>query len=224
MTARDVSSPQAQQALAELCQRYWPPIYAFIRKKGYSLEDAQDLTQEFFARFISKDYLRAADASKGRFRTLLLTAVSRFLVNEYERSQTQKRGGDKVHLSLEECLGEEKCWNEPAVTDTPESLYQRCWAETLLNTVLARLRSEMASSGAVDRFEILKPFLSGDTDLPTAAEVSAKLGVSQSTVYSLVHRFRQRYGQLLREEISQTVTSPAEIQDELRHLLSSLSS
>lgn len=224
VAARDSASPEAGQALEELCRKYWPPIYGFIRSRGHSTEDAQDLSQEFFARLIAKDYLRAADATKGKFRTLLLTAVTRFLINDWERSQTQKRGGKTVHLSIEECLAEEACWSEPADTTTPERIFQRCWAETLLRTVLARLREEVTGTASADRFEILKPFLTGDQDLPSATELAAKLGVTKSTIYSLVHRLRQRYGQLLREEIAQTVNSPEEIQDELRHLLTALSS
>ena len=206
-----------------LCRRYWPPIYAFIRRRGYSQEDAQDLTQEFFARLIGKDYLQAADAAKGRFRTLLLTAVSRFLVNERERAQAQKRGGSTIHLSIEQCLEQEEFWNEPVEADTPERLYHRCWAQTLLKSVLSRLRGEMESTGAGEKFEALKVFLSGETNVPAGGELAARFQVSEATVYSWVHRLRHRYGELLREEVAQTVNSPEEVQDELNHLLNALS-
>lgn len=223
LAARHRDSPEAQAALDKLCQRYWRPIYAFIRRRGHKLEDSQDLTQEFFARFIEKDYVHAADSSKGRFRTLLLTAVSRFLVNEWERSQTQKRGGKVVHFSLEDCMAQEGGWLEPAESSTPETIYQRSWAESLLKSVLDRLRAEMASDGKRERFELLKPFLAGEKDVPSGSELATRLGVTESTVYSLVHRLRQRFSALLREEVAHTVDSPQEIEDELRHLLAALS-
>lgn len=223
LAAKGGETANARAALAAVCERYWPPIYTFIRRRGFTAQDAQDLTQEFFARLIEKNYLKAADAAKGRFRTLLLTAVTRFLVNDWERAKAEKRGGNCIHLSLEDCLAQEGAWPEPAERSTPETLYQRSWAETMLKNVLGRLRVELEKSGHPRRFDLLKPFLSGDRDTPSIAEIAAQLSVAEPTVYSLVHRMRQRYGELLRDEIGQTVSSRQEIADELRHLLAALS-
>jgi RNA polymerase sigma-70 factor (ECF subfamily) len=219
LAARDNSSPDAAQALENLCKTYWPPVYTFIRRRGFSPHDAQDLTQEFFSRLLQKNYLDAADASKGRFRTLLLTAVTRFLINERERAQAQKRGGGALHFSIEAELEENRFQVEPADAATPEIIFERRWAEMLLETVLSRLRQELETACQGDRFEVLKPFLAAEDRVPSGAEIAARLGVSESAAYSAVHRLRQRYGELLRDEIAQTVSSPQDAQDELQHLL-----
>jgi RNA polymerase sigma-70 factor (ECF subfamily) len=218
LTARDEQSPHAAAALERLCRCYWPPIYAFIRRRGHGPYDAQDLTQEFFSRLLVKGYLEAADASKGRFRTLLLTAVTRFLVNERERALAQKRGGGAVHFSIEAEAEEGGAFTNPADPATPETIYERRWAETVLAAVLSRLRAEFEIAGELARFEVLKPFLAAEKNPPSGAAVAAQLGVSESTVYSAAHRLRRRYGELLREEIAQTVARPEEIEEELRYL------
>jgi RNA polymerase sigma-70 factor (ECF subfamily) len=223
LAARDEQSPQAAEALEKLCRRYWPPVYAFIRRRGHGPDDAQDLTQEFFARLLEKNYLGAADASKGKFRTLLLTAVSRFLVNERERTLAQKRGGGAVHFSLEADDAEDGYRVQPADPATPETIYERRWAETVLETVLSRLRHEFEAAGQRERFEALKPFLAAEKQASSGADLAAWLGLTESAVYSAVHRLRQRYGELLREEIAHTVASPDEIEDELRCLVRALS-
>jgi RNA polymerase sigma-70 factor (ECF subfamily) len=223
LAARDQHSPQAAAALEHLCRLYWPPIYAFIRRRGHGLEDAQDLTQEFFARLLAKHYLDAADAAKGKFRTLLLTAVSRFLVNERERQHAQKRGGGAEHVPLDTALAEAGYRIEPTDPATPEIIFERRWAETILETVLARLRQEFEGAKDLSRFELLKPFLAADKHAPSAAEVALQLGITESSVYSAVHRLRQRYGELLREEVAHTLVSPEQIDDELRHLVRVLS-
>jgi RNA polymerase sigma-70 factor (ECF subfamily) len=223
VAARDGQSPQAAEALEKLCRRYWPPVYAFIRRCGHGPEDAKDLNQEFFSRLLEKNYLQAADAAKGKFRTLLLTAVTRFLINERERTQAQKRGGGTVHFPLETDDAEDGYRAEPADPATPETIYERRWAETVLEAVLARLRQECADAGQEERFEALKPFLATETHAPSGAEVAVRLGISETAVYSAVHRLRQHYGELLREEIAHTVASPEEIDEELRHLARVLS-
>jgi len=223
LTARDEQSPHAGEALEKLCGRYWPPIYAFIRRRGHRPEDAQDLTQEFFSRLLEKNYLDAADASKGRFRTLLLTAVSRFLINERERALAQKRGGGAVHFSLQADTAEEGYHVEPADPASPETIFERRWAETVLAGVLVLLRQEFESAGEAERFEVLKPFLAAEEKPPAGAEIAARLGITETAVYSAVHRLRQRYGELLREEIAHTVASPGEIDEELRYLVRVLS-
>jgi RNA polymerase sigma factor (sigma-70 family) len=223
LTARDDQSPRAAEALDKLCRHYWPPIYAFVRRRGHGPDDAQDLTQEFFARLLEKNYLDAADAAKGKFRTLLLTAVSRFLANEWERTQTQKRGGGAVHLSLDADAAEDGYRVDPADPATPDTIYERRWAETVLETVLARLRQEFEVADQQERFELLKPSLAMEQHAPSGADIAARLGLSESAVYSAVHRLRQRYGELLREEIAHTVASPHEIEEELRYLARALS-
>jgi RNA polymerase sigma-70 factor (ECF subfamily) len=223
LTARDVRSPQAAEAMENLCRRYWPPIYAFIRRRGHGPDDAQDLTQEFFARLLAKHYLDAADAAKGKFRTLLLTAVTRFLINERERAQALKRGGRAGHFSLDAAVAEDGYRAELAGSSTPETLYERRWAETVLESVLARLREDFQAADQLERFEILKPFLMGEKQAPSGAEVAARLGVTETAAYSAVHRLRRRYGELLRHEIAHTVARPEEIDEELRHLVKVLS-
>jgi RNA polymerase sigma-70 factor (ECF subfamily) len=223
LAAQDAQSPRSAEALERLCRQYWPPVYAFVRRRGHGPADAQDLTQEFFARLIEKNYLQAADAAKGKFRTLLLTAVTRFLINERERALAQKRGGGAPHFSLQTDHAEEGYRVEPADPATPETIYERRWAETVLATVLTRLRRELEAAGQPERFEVLKPFLAAERQAPSGAEVAARLGLSESAVYSAVHRLRRRYGELLREEIAHTVAQPDEIEEELRHLVRVLS-
>jgi RNA polymerase sigma-70 factor (ECF subfamily) len=222
VAAGDSESPQAAEALQRLCQRYWPPIYTFIRRRGYRPEEAQDLTQEFFARFLESGSLKTADKAKGKFRTLLLTAVTRFLAKEWERARAQKRGGGVVPFSLEQMAAEEQSRFEPAEHTTPEKMFERRWAEALLETVLGNLRREFELAGQSQRFELLKPWLTSER--PAAGtELAAQLGLSESSVYSAIHRLRRRYGELLRDEIAQTVTNREEVEEELRHLLQVLS-
>jgi RNA polymerase sigma factor (sigma-70 family) len=223
ITAGSHKPLEASAALESLCQRYWRPIYTFIRSRGHTPDNAQDLTQEFFARFLDGQLLRSADSAKGKFRTLLLTAVTRFLVNEWERSQTQKRGGGVSHISIDEMLAEERNVSEPTDRATPEVLFEKRWAETLLETVLLRLKREFQLNGQSERFDFLKPFLAWDKHARPVAEISARLGLSEAAVHSAVHRLRHRYGELLRDEIAQTIADPAEIDEELRYLVRVLS-
>jgi RNA polymerase sigma factor (sigma-70 family) len=210
-------------ALDLLCRRYWPPIYAFIRRRGHGPDDAKDLTQEFFARLLEKNYVESADASKGRFRTFLLTAVTRFLINERERAHTQKRGGGQIHFSLDDLNGENRFHDEPADAATPETIYERRWTETMLQRVLSQLRLDYESAGEQERFEILKPFLTGGQKGSAGAMIATQLQMTESAAYSAIHRLRKRYGELLREEIAQTVNRPEEIEEELRYLAAVLS-
>jgi RNA polymerase sigma-70 factor (ECF subfamily) len=216
-------SAGSADALELLCRRYWPPVYAFVRRRGHGLADAQDLTQEFFARLLGRNFVQTADASKGKFRTFLLTAVNRFLINDRERAQAQKRGGCHAHFSLDDVRAEDGFRVEPADDATPETIYERRWAETVLEAVLTRLRQEYENAGEHERFEILKPFLTHEKQPKAGAQLAAQLGISESSAYSAVHRLRKRYGELLREEIAQTVTRPEEIEEELRYLVQVLS-
>ncbi len=212
-------SAEAGRALATLCENYWFPVYAFVRRAGHSADDAQDLTQEFFVRLLDKQFLAAADRNKGRFRTFLLTAVKRFLANEYDRLQAKKRGGGHTILSLEGL--EARYCQEPADTLTPERIFERQWALTLLDQVLARLHAEMASEGKAALFDAMKGHLTGSQTV-SYARTAAGLGMTEGAVKVAAHRLRQRYRELLREEISQTVAGPDEIEEEVRYLFTCL--
>lgn len=222
--ATDATDGASQLALEKLCQGYWPAVHAFIARRGHSPEDAKDLTQGFFARLLEKEWLRAADATRGRFRTFLLTAVTRFLANERERADALKRGGGQSLLSLDVPETEPGSVPEPADSMTPEAAYERRWAETLLGRVLERLQAEFDGGGRAGRFQELKQFLTDDRGETSYAEAAARLGVSESAVKSGIHRLRQRYGELVREEIAETVEAPEEVEAEIRHLVSVLGS
>jgi RNA polymerase sigma-70 factor (ECF subfamily) len=211
-------SNRAQDALARLCRAYWPPLYTYIRRLGRNREDAQDLTQEFFARVIAKDYLEAADPAKGRFRSFLLTALKRFLAKEYARTQRQKRGGGQPLFSLDEADAEERYAAQLADHHTPEVAFERRWASTLLEQVLARLAVEMAAEGKELLFRQLQPFLTGAAESTDYPEIARKLGLTEGTLRVNIHRLRQRYRDLLRLEVANTVGSPEFVDDEIRHL------
>ena len=215
--------PQATAALEQLCQTYWYPLYAYVRRRGYSPEDAQDLTQQFFLRFLRKNYPAQADRAKGRFRSFLLLTLNHFLSDERERATTRKRGGGQVFISLDEQAPEDRYRLEPADELDPEKVFERRWAQTILDQALARLRTEFVSSGRAEHYEVLKSFEPGEQKTLSYAEAAARLGVSESAVKSMIHRLRQRHRELVREEIAQTVSSVSEIDEELRHLLAVIS-
>ncbi len=218
-------SPEAAQALALLCEDYWFPLYAFVRRAGYSAEDAQDLTQEFFVRLLDKDYLAVADPNRGRFRSFLLGAIQHFLANVRRHERTQKRGGHVTVLSLDFHSGEHRYRRiEPADCLTPERLYEKRWALALLDLVLGRLREEHRAAGKLQSFDVLKQFLAGGTGKTAYSEVAGKLGMSEGAVKVAVHRLRRRYRDLLKEEIARTVVGPESLDDELRELLAALGS
>jgi RNA polymerase sigma-70 factor (ECF subfamily) len=219
--ARDASAPEGREALASLCAIYWYPLYAFIRRQGHDAEQAQDLTQELFARLLEKDGLASVDQSKGRFRLFLLAACRHLLSNERDRARARKRGGGRPTLSIDAAAGEERYGREPAHGETPERLFERRWALALLGQVLARLRDEHEAAGKGPLFEGLKGHLAGEGE-GTYAEAAARLGLSEGAVKVAVHRLRQRYRELLREEIAHTVAGPAEVEDEVRALFAAL--
>ena len=223
LTAGHKSSPGSQAALETLCKKYWYPLYAHVRRRGHSPEDAQDLTQDFFARLLRKEYLRRADRKRGRFRTFLLTSLQRFLVNDWEKSRSQRRGGGQSLFSLDKEKTEGRYLAEPAEEATPEKIFEKRWAVTLLEQVLFQLREEFASNGKEDQFDRLKVLLWGEKDAPPYADVAADLGMSEGALKVAVHRLRQRYRELLRLEVAQTGASPAEVDEELRHLISVMS-
>jgi RNA polymerase sigma-70 factor (ECF subfamily) len=216
------SSSQAEQALAELCRTYWYPLYAYLRRRGNNPTDAEDLTQGFFERLIAKDYLGDITPGMGRFRSFLLTALNHFLANEWDRAQARKRGGGLTVLAIESQDAEERYRTEPADHVTPETLFEQRWALTVLERVLGRLRGEFVSAEKTGLFEELKGFLAVDQPAATYAEVAARTGLKEGTVKVAVHRLRRRYGELLRAEIAETVKDPADVEDEIRHLISVL--
>lgn len=223
LSAKGESSTQVKESLAKLCHAYWYPLYAYVRRQGHSAHDAQDLTQEFFVRLLGKDYLAAVDRSKGRFRSFLLAAMKHFLANEWDKAQAQKRGGGQVFVALDAASAETRYALEPVDNASPERIFERRWALTLLDQVLARLRGEFTAAGKKTLFESLKGALTGSRDSLPYAELGAKLGMSEGAVKVAVHRLRTRYRELLREEIASTVASDADVEDELRHLFKLLS-
>jgi RNA polymerase sigma factor (sigma-70 family) len=216
------ASPDAAIAMEKLCRLYWYPIYGFVRQKGHTAENAEDLTQEFFARLLEKDYLKTADANKGRFRTFLLTAMSWFLANEWDRSKTLKRGGGCVMVSLNETDAEGRYVHEPVCEITPEKAYDRRWANELLANVLDRLGREFAETGRARHFDELKVFLVDDRGSVSYAAAAERLEMSQAGVKSCIYRLRQRYGELIRDEIAETVDGPEQVEEELQHLLDAM--
>src|SRR6185295_5595036 len=203
----------SRRALAMLCQTYWHPVYAFIRRNGYDREQSQDLTQGFFAVLLEKNYLDAADRHRGKFRSFLLTAVKHFLANQLEREHAQKRGGGQTPTSID--LVEAEKWYVPSAVEeaTPESLFERRWALSLLERVLARLRAESAAAGKPDQFDRLSAFLNQDSEDARYKEVADSMGMSAGALRMSVHRMRQKYRRFLREEIAETVSSPEEIDE-----------
>ncbi|HUF63843.1 MAG TPA: RNA polymerase sigma factor [Verrucomicrobiales bacterium] len=218
-----LDSRGAVDALEKLCRTYWYPLYAFVRRLGRQPHDAEDLVQGFFMVCFEKNYLDAADQNKGRFRSFLLVALKRFLVNERDKALTRKRGGAHVHVALDALNAEQRYALEPADQLSPDKLYDRRWALTLLEQVMARLESEQASAGRAAMFEELKQFLTSPGRGTPYSELAARFGLSEGALKVAIHRLRKRYRDLLEEEIAHTVSSPEEIQDERRHLLSALS-
>lgn len=218
----DVSSAGAHEALATLCETYWYPLYAFLRSRGSSVEDAQDLTQAFFARVLEKHAIRQADPARGRFRSFLLASLKNFAANERDREIAKKRGGGVPVVSLEFESAEGRFQMEPASNETPEKIFDRRWALTLLDRVLSRLKAEMVPSGREAQFDRLKAYLTGGQPQLSYAQTAGDLGMSEGAVKVAVHRLRRHFRDLLRDEIAQTVSSPGEIDDELRHLWSAV--
>jgi len=213
---------RAQQALAQLCETYWYPLYAYVRRQGHSPENAQDLTQEFFARLLADNPLASLDPGKGRFRAWLLASLKHFLANEWDKARAARRGGGRPTISLDEAAAEERYRLEPADELSADRIYERRWALTLLESVVARLREEHVRANKTELFELLKPCLAGSREAQPYAEIAKKLGMSEGAVKVAVHRFRQRYRELLRREIADTVCSAAEVDEEIRYLFAVL--
>ncbi len=223
LSAGEKDSPQWSAALEKLCRSYWYPLYAYVRRRGHSPEDAQDLTQEFFARLLARNWIGRADPHKGRFRTFLLTAMSHFLADEWDRLKSQKRGGGRRTLPLDVATAETRFQLEPADPVTPEKTYERRWAQTVLETVFEQLRQAYAAEGKAALFAELKGSLTQARAAVPFAELAARLRVSEGSLRMAVHRLRHRYRELLRAEIAHTVAGPGEVEEELRHLFRALS-
>jgi RNA polymerase sigma-70 factor (ECF subfamily) len=220
--ARASETPRAAAALAELCAIYWYPLYAYVRRRNFDVHEAEDLTQEFFARLLEKNYLADVDRRKGKFRAFLLAALKHFLANQWRRTHAQKRGGTRIILSLDANTAESRYRLEPSHDLTPERLFERQWALTVLDRVLAGLQADWTAHGKEALFDRLKPFLTAQQHSAGYAQVAAELGMTEGAVKTAVHRLRRRYRELLRAEIAQTVAGPEEIDDEIRYLLSCL--
>ena len=210
--------PERMAALEKFCVAYWYPIYAFIRRRGNSPDDARDLTQEFFARLIEKDWLAGVERRETRFSTLLLTILKRFLVNEYERTRTVKRGDGIIPVSIDMAQAESWFGAEPSTSETPEKTFERRWALAVLATALDRLRIELAASGKERAFEILSPFLSQEPEPGDYEKAGAALDLAARTVAVTVHRLRQRYRAVLREELAAGSHDSAQVDEEMRNL------
>lgn len=224
VAARGPSSPGAREALARLCEAYWYPLYVYVRRRGHDADVAQDLVQEFFARLLASDFLESADPSRGRFRAYLLAACKHFLANERDRACAQKRGGGKAVWSLDLGSAEDRYGREPSHEMTAEKLFERRWALTLLDRVLANLREEHAARGKEAWFDHLRGFLVGDAGGLSQSAIARELGTTPGAIKVAVHRLRQRYRELLRAEIAQTVEGPDNVEDEVRELFTALGS
>ncbi len=222
LAARGADDPSGRKAMEALCRAYWYPLYAYVRRSGYSSEDARDLTQAFFERLLEKNFLRLVTPEKGHFRSFLMMAMKRFLVGEWRKGRAAKRGGGAVPLVIQGGEAEERYAAEPLDTESPEILFDRRWALTLLERALGRLRLAYESTGRVEVYEKLKEFLTGDSGEATLAERAREAGMSESAARVAVHRMRKRFRAAFREELAETVTEER-FEQELEHLLKILS-
>jgi RNA polymerase sigma factor (sigma-70 family) len=225
LAAADRASPHSEAALASLCTSYWRPLYAYARRRGHSIEDAQDLTQSFFSHLLEKDSLRRVDPALGKFRAFLLASMKNFLANEWRREQSARRGGGARFVSVEELTGAERHFAATlASSGTPDRVYERNWALALLERATSRLAAEFDAAGKAAFFQTLKPYLTGDPDAPYAAAAAA-LGISEVSARVAVHRMRGRFRDLVVREAAQTLPDPGDtsaIDEELRYLRSVL--
>jgi RNA polymerase sigma factor (sigma-70 family) len=222
VAAGDPRPKEARSALVSLCENYWYPLYAYLRRRGYSADEAQDLTQEFFVRVLEGRYLDRADPEKGRFRSFILTSLKFFVADERDRDRAQKRGGGTVQ-PLEFSSGEKRYQREPSHEETPERIFERGWALSVLERVVEKLRQEFVQHGRPEHFERLKVFLLGQSDAPYAA-LAREMNTSEGALKVAIHRLRKRYRELFRQEIADTVADPGEVEPELRYLAAVLAS
>jgi RNA polymerase sigma-70 factor (ECF subfamily) len=223
LAAGHESSPSAREALETLCRTYWYPLYAYVRRHEHSPEDAQDLTQGFFAHLLANGFPHGMAPERGRFRSFLLTSLSHFLVDQHRRVDAAKRGGGQRTVSLDESRAEERFRLEPQDELTPEKLYEREWAMTLLDHARSRLREEYVAAGKAELHDHLKGFPLAEASENSFPQAATELGMSESALKSAVHRMRTRYRQLVREEVAHTVSDPAGVNEEARHLIAVIS-
>jgi DNA-directed RNA polymerase specialized sigma24 family protein len=216
------SSPDSRQALEALCRVYWYPLYAYVRRRVVDINEAQDLTQAFFAELLAKNYVGAARVERGRFRAFLLTALKHFLSKEWQKAKAQKRGGEKARIPLDFETVNSQYVVEPAAGLTAEQIYDREWAIALLGRTMQRLETEFTEGGRQSQFEELKGFLIGRHEGATYSESAAKLDMTEAAVKMRAHRMRRRYRELLRAEIRETVSGPEEVEDEISKLFATL--
>ena len=221
MAAGREPTPESQEALSQLCELYWPPLYGFARRQGNTIEQAQDLTQSFFTRFLEKHDVKMADPQRGRFRSFLLASFKHFLANEYDREQTKKRGGGHVFIALEVEGAEARYAAEPADTLTPEALFERQWALGVLDRAVATLRADFVNTGKENTFDHLEAFLRGEK-AAGYADIARALGTTEGAIKVTVHRLRRRFREVLRSQIMATVSDDSDIDDEIRYLLAAL--
>lgn len=221
LAAQDKSSPDSAAALERLCRYYWYPLYAYVRGTGRSPHDAQDLTQEFFARLLAQDWLRVVLPERGRFRTFLLVAMKRFLANEWHRGMAQKRGAGNLPLSLDTEAAEHRFAAEPPLT--PDELYERRWAMTLLDESLERLQRDFTHTGKETDFNSLKEWLTAERGSIPYGQIAARLGTTEGAARVAVHRMRKQFRQLFRQTIAETVDGAGDVDSEMRHLITVLS-
>jgi RNA polymerase sigma-70 factor (ECF subfamily) len=212
-------APESLEALDSLCRAYWYPLYAYLRRQGFDMHEAQDLTQEFFAKLMEKNYLGLADRQRGRFRAFLLTAFKCFLANEWDRACAAKRGSGRRPLSFDEMTAEERYRHEPADHLSADQLYDRRWALDLIERARGRLREAYAAAEKLNRFERLQSFLPGDQPTRSQAEIGQELGLSENAVKQEVFRLKRNFGELLRAEVADTVANPEDVDEELRYLI-----
>ena len=224
LAAREGSSRQADMALEELCRTYWYPLYVYVRRQTPTREDAEDLTQAFFARFLEKNYLAAISSESGRFRAFLLAALKHFLANEWDRANRQKRGGGATLVSLDWQDADTRYQIDPPDNLSPDKLYDRAWAVTMLERVIARLRDENTNEGKAGLFGQLKPFLMVGKSAIPYAQVADSLKLTEGAVRVAVHRLRVRYRELLRDEVRQTISDPTQVEEEMQTLFSAFAS
>jgi RNA polymerase sigma-70 factor (ECF subfamily) len=223
MAAKGGDAETANAALEQLCRNYWPPLYAFIRRKGYNEAEAKDLTQDFFLRLVSRDFLQRLRHQRGKFRSFLLTFLKHFLLEQQGKARAQKRGGTKTILSLEAMKEEGSYLQEPVDAFSPDQVFELRWAQTIFQVALNRLREEYAATGKAELFDFLKDFQPRESGAPSYAEIGATFGMTEAAIKSAVQRMRARHREILRREIANTVTRPDKIEEEIAHLRAILS-
>ncbi|MGA2246060.1 MAG: sigma-70 family RNA polymerase sigma factor [Verrucomicrobiota bacterium] len=222
LAAGDSQSAETGNALEKLCRAYWYPLYAFVRRQGWNEHDSQDLTQGFFAYLLEKKGVARADPAKGKFRSFLLASLTNFLNNERDKRQRLKRGGGVEIVSLDLEAGEARYRAEPATVDSPERIFERHWAQAVVEQAAGRLQAEFRAAGQGERYEVLKNFLMGDSQTCQYTDAAAQLGISVSAVTSAIHRLRGRFREVFHEEIANTLDRPEQAEEEIRHLFAAL--